>query len=202
MHVYSRRRHMADLTGRTAFVTGGSRGLGLAVAAGLRARGASVSILARNAEAVSAAVEELSALDGPGDLLAVVGDVADLNSVQEAVRAVGEWAGRLDILVNNAGPQLASAPLGPVDIATLSGALDTKLLGYLRVIQATLPILSEGGSGSIVKLLGATAHPNIPNAGVTGIVKAATAALTSYLAPAVADRNTPVNHARKSHGAG
>src|SRR3546814_21202330 len=111
--------HMADLTGRTAFVTGGSRGLGLAVAAGLRARGASVAILARNAEAVSAAVEELSALDGPGDLLAVVGDVADLNSVQAAVRAVGEWAGRLDILVNNAGPQLVQAPLGPVDIATL-----------------------------------------------------------------------------------
>jgi NAD(P)-dependent dehydrogenase (short-subunit alcohol dehydrogenase family) len=184
-----------NLEGRTAFVTGGSRGLGFAIAQALLERGAKVAIAARDEAAVKAAAGRLTAEAGAGaeDVLPVVADVTDAISVNNALAEVHAWQGRLDILVNNAGPQLAPSALDKVDEDVLASAFDTKLIGFLRVSQAALPFLSQTGSGNIVNVVGATAHAVIPNTGPTAIVNAGAVALTSYLATEAAASNIRVN---------
>lgn len=182
-----------NLEGRTAFVTGGSRGLGFAIAQALLERGAKVAISARDEVAIKAAAGRLSAGAGAEDVLPVVMDVTDADSVNSALAEVHAWHGSLDILVNNAGPQLAPSTLDKADENVIASAFDTKLIGFLRVSQAALPFLSRTGSGSIVNVVGATAHAVIPNTGVTAIVNAGAVALTSYLATEAAASNIRVN---------
>ncbi|MFJ4466923.1 SDR family NAD(P)-dependent oxidoreductase [Streptomyces sp. NPDC089424] len=182
-----------NLEGRTAFVTGGSRGLGFAIAQALLERGAKVAIAARDEAAVKAAAGRLAAGAGAQDVLPVVADVTDADSVGSALAEVHAWHGALDIVVNNAGPQLTPSPLDKADEKNIASAFDTKLIGYVRVAQAALPYLSRTGSGSIVNVVGATAHLLIPQAGVTAVVNASVVALTSYLATEAAADNIRVN---------
>lgn len=182
-----------NLDGRTALVTGGSRGLGFAIAQALLERGAKVAIIARDDAAVKAAAGRLDSGAGAQNVLPIVADVADSDSINEALAQVHEWQGRLDIVVNNAGPQLAPSPVADADENVLTSAFDTKLLGFLRVSKAALPFLSQDGTGSIVNVAGATAHVPIPNTGVTGIVNASVVALTSFLATEAAAKNIRVN---------
>ncbi|MEU3304496.1 SDR family oxidoreductase [Streptomyces sp. NPDC006678] len=182
-----------NLEGRTAFVTGGSRGMGFAIAQALLERGAKVAIAARDEAAVKAAAGRLTEGSGAENVLPVVADVTDADSVNGALAEVHAWHGALDILVNNAGPQLTPSPLENVDEKNIASAFDTKLIGYLRVSQAALPLLSRTGSGSIVNVVGATAHALIPNTGATAIVNAGAVALTSYLAAEAAPSNIRVN---------
>lgn len=181
------------LDGRTAFVTGGSRGLGFAIAQALLERGAKVAIVARDDSAIKAAAGRLDASAGPQAVLPIAADVSDDGSVVSALNQVREWQGRLDIVVNNAGPQLAPSAIADADEQVVASTLDTKLLGFLRVARAALPILSQEGTGSIVNVAGATAHVPIPNTGVTGIANAAVVALTSFLATEAAPKNIRVN---------
>ncbi|WUD72252.1 SDR family oxidoreductase [Streptomyces sp. NBC_00510] len=182
-----------NLEGRTAFVTGGSRGLGFAIAQALLERGAKVAIAARDEAAVKAAAGRLTADGRAEDVLPVVADVTDAESVDNALAEVHAWQGSLDIVVNNAGPQLAPSPLEQADENVVASAFDTKLIGFLRVAQAALPFLSRTGSGSIINVVGATAHAVIPNTGPTAIVNAGVVALTSYLATEAAAGNIRVN---------
>ncbi|AWW35845.1 MULTISPECIES: SDR family NAD(P)-dependent oxidoreductase [Streptomyces] len=182
-----------NLEGRTAFVTGGSRGLGFAIAQALLDRGAKVAIAARDEAAVKAAAGRLTAGTRAENVLPVVADVTDADSVNSVLAEVHAWQGALDIVVNNAGPQLTPSPLETIDEKNIASAFDTKLIGYVRVAQAALPLLSRTGSGSIVNVVGATAHMLIPNAGATGIVNAGVVALTSYLASEGAANNIRVN---------
>lgn len=94
--------NLFDLTGRTAIITGGNGGLGLAMARGLAKAGASVAIWARNAEKNAAAFEELTAL-GSGNVLTQVCDVSDDVEVAEAMRMTLGAFGRVDICFANAG---------------------------------------------------------------------------------------------------
>lgn len=91
-----------DLTGRTAIITGGNGGLGLAMGRGLAKAGANVAILARNAEKNAAAVRELAAL-GKGDVAALTCDVAEEAAIEDAVGKVLSSWGRIDACFANAG---------------------------------------------------------------------------------------------------
>lgn len=91
-----------DLTGRTAIITGGNGGLGLAMARGLAKAGANVAIWARNADKNAAAFDELVTL-GPGNVLTQVCDVADEAEIAEAMRMTLDVLGRVDICFANAG---------------------------------------------------------------------------------------------------
>jgi 3-oxoacyl-[acyl-carrier protein] reductase len=179
-----------DLQGRVALVTGASRGIGAAIAAALHARGARVAALARDKDALYAAV---SRIDKGDSVLAVPADVTDTASVREAVTAAHDWGGRLDIVVNCAGPQLTPAPLADTPDTVLAGYLDVKLIGFHRVSSAALPLISDTGTGRIINVAGQTARTLVPNAGVTGITNAAVIALTSYLASEGAARHVLVN---------
>jgi NAD(P)-dependent dehydrogenase (short-subunit alcohol dehydrogenase family) len=91
-----------DLTGRTAIITGGNGGLGLAMARGLAKAGANVAILARNAEKNAAAVAALRSL-GAGEVMALACDVADEDSIAAAMADTLEALGRIDVCFANAG---------------------------------------------------------------------------------------------------
>ena len=103
-----------QLSGRTALVSGGSKGLGYAVAEALARHGADVAILARDEARLKNAESQLASVS-EGSVLAVSGDVTDEGAVAGVLRQVTEWRGRLDIVVNAAHRGLQSAPLADTD---------------------------------------------------------------------------------------
>jgi len=158
-------------------VTGGSRGIGLAVARGLLAEGARVAIVARHEERLRAAAAEL----GP-EVLAVPADTTDDTAVRAMVeQVVGAWGG-VDVLVN-AAAQPAGGPvpaLADLTDAEVQADFDTKVLGYLRCARAVAPHMTAQGRGRIVNISGLNARRTGSIAG--GIRNVAVAALTANLA--------------------
>ncbi|MFI9724012.1 SDR family oxidoreductase [Streptomyces sp. NPDC052396] len=134
-----------------ALVTGANKGIGYEIAAGLGALGWSVGVGARDAERREAAVRKLRA--GGVDAFAVPLDVTDDASVTAAAGLVEDRAGRLDVLVNNAGIT-GSAPQMPttVDPATVLAAVETNVIGVIRVTNAMLPLLRRSASPRIVNM--------------------------------------------------
>jgi NAD(P)-dependent dehydrogenase (short-subunit alcohol dehydrogenase family) len=133
---------MDTLQDKHAVVTGASRGIGLAIARALHARGARVTLMARDARALEAAALDL----GGGTRWQVV-DVTDQDSVLDAFAR----AGAADILVNNAG-QAASSSFAKTDSALWQRMLDVNLTGAYHCIQAALPAMLDAGWGRIVNV--------------------------------------------------
>ncbi len=138
-----------ELEGRVALVTGGSRGIGKAVAHALVARGE---------DALNAAAAELAQETGRR-VIPIVADVTSRDDARRAVAVVQETFGRLDILINNAGfpGGLASGPLAEVSDEALLEDLNVKTLGYLRFAQAAAPAMRERGWGRIINIGGLSA---------------------------------------------
>lgn len=164
------------LSGRVVLVTGGSRGIGKAVAELLVGEGASVAICARHADASARAADEL------GDrALGRRADVTDDRLVAELVDAVIERFGRLDAVVNNAG-RFGGGPVAELSDAGLFEGLDTKTAGMLRVVRHALPHLRESDQARVVNVSGLTALKTTPAAAMTALGNAGVVTLTSYLA--------------------
>lgn len=171
------------LTGKRALVTGGSRGIGLAVARALAAEGADVAILSRSEEDLRRAADQLLAGGATGRVMAVTGDTSDDASVQRAVTMVEDELGGVDVAVNAAARPASSGPrttaLGTGDQA-VRDELETKLLGYLRVARAVAPGMVDRGWGRIVNVSGLNARRT---GSIPGSVRnVAVAALTKNLA--------------------
>src|SRR5215469_3053206 len=135
---------MFDLTGRVAVVTGGNGGIGLGMAKGLAAAGASIVVAARNAEKAEAAVAELG---GKSAFIAL--DVADEASCREMIARVADQFGRVDILVNNAGTSIRKPPQS-YSAAEWHAVLDTNLTGAFLCSQAAHAIMKGSGGGKII----------------------------------------------------
>jgi NAD(P)-dependent dehydrogenase (short-subunit alcohol dehydrogenase family) len=171
------------MSGQTiALVTGANKGIGYEIAAGLGALGWSVGVGARDTERREAAVAKLRA--GGADAFGVPLDVTDDASVASAALLVGERAGRLDVLVNNAGVT-GGRPQEPtlVDLATVRAALETNVIGVIRVTNAMLPLLRQSPSPRIVNMsssVGSLARQSTPGA-QTGPISAAYAPSKSAL---------------------
>ena len=174
---------METLQGKHAVVTGASRGIGFAVARALRAQGARVTLMARDARALEAAAAGLG-----GDTAWQMVDVTDADGVAAAFAR----AGAVDILVNNAG-QAASAPFGRTDAALWQRMLDVNLTGTWHCIQAALPGMLDAGWGRVVNVAS--------TAGLTGYryvtaycaAKHGLVGLTRALALEVANKGVTVN---------
>ena len=179
-----------DLTGRVAIVTGSNGGIGLGIARGLLAAGASVAIAGRNAAKNSAAIAELQA---PGNrLLAIEADIADETSVAGLIRAVDAAFGRIDILVANAGINIRKAP-EDYSIAEWHAIIDTNLTGTFLCARAVLPAFKAAGGGKIVTV-GSMA--SIFGGGIIGpyaASKGGVVQLTKSLAVSWAQYNVQVN---------
>jgi NAD(P)-dependent dehydrogenase (short-subunit alcohol dehydrogenase family) len=134
-----------------ALVTGANKGIGYEIAAGLGALGWRVGVGARDEQRREEAVAKLRAAGV--DAFGVPLDVTDDASVAAAARLVEEHYGRLDVLVNNAGVT-GGMPQQPttVDLAAVRTALETNVLGVLRVTNAMLPLLRRSASPRIVNM--------------------------------------------------
>jgi NAD(P)-dependent dehydrogenase (short-subunit alcohol dehydrogenase family) len=138
-----------DLRGKTALITGGSRGLGLALGHELVERGASVAICARDTQELERASSDLVRPGRP--VLAVPCNVAEIEEVGRMAEAVREQFGSIDVLINNAGV----IEVGPVETMTLADykeALDINLRGALHTMLAVIPEMRRRGEGRIVNI--------------------------------------------------
>jgi NAD(P)-dependent dehydrogenase (short-subunit alcohol dehydrogenase family) len=174
---------MDSLTGKHAVVTGASRGIGLAIARALRAEGARVTLMARDAAALEAAAADLG---GATAWQAV--DVADAASVAAAFDGIGT----VDILVNNAG-QAASAPFGRTDDALWRRMLDVNLTGAFHCIQAALPGMVDAGWGRIVNVASTAGLTGYRYVAAYCAAKHGLVGLTRALALEVAAQGVTVN---------
>jgi 2-deoxy-D-gluconate 3-dehydrogenase len=140
-------RQAFDLTGRVAIVTGGNGGIGLGMARGLAAQGASIVVAARNAEKNERAVAELRALGAKADAIRV--DVADEASCNALVTATIERFGRVDILVNNAGTNVRKPP-HELSLDEWRLVVDTNLTSAFMLSKAVYPHMRAQGGGKII----------------------------------------------------
>jgi NAD(P)-dependent dehydrogenase (short-subunit alcohol dehydrogenase family) len=166
------------LDASTALVTGGSRGIGLAVARSLVAEGARVTLLGRDPDALAAA----AALVGPGTVT-VTADTTSDAQVRSAVEEAATALGGLDVVVNCAAPRATPGQvpgLAGLDDEDFLHQVTTKALGYLRVVRAAVPHLVAGEGGRVVNVSGMNARAT---GSITGSVRnIAVVALTKNLA--------------------
>ena len=171
-----------QLTGKRAIVTGGSRGIGKAVARALAAEGCDVVIAARGRDALEAAAGELTAATGRRVVPLVV-DTGDDESVRAMVASAVDALGGIDILVNSAAKPLGQA--APPKLADVTAELfwddmNVKVLGYLRCAQAVAPVMIEQGWGRIINISGLGARST--GAVIGSMRNVAVAAMTKNLA--------------------
>jgi len=180
----------ARLAGRNAIVTGGSRGIGAAVARRLAADGARLAVVYRSnrdeADAVVSAIRESGA-----EAIAVQADVADATSVNAMVSTVREAFGAIDIVINNAGI-LEGQPVGSIDAASFDAQFRTNALSVILVTQAVLPHVPARG-GHIVNVSSSLVYRPRAGLSVYAASKAAVGALTHAFAIELGPRNITVN---------
>ena len=174
------------LEGRKALVTGGSKGLGAAIARELVAEGARVAICARNEEEVRATAAEI------GAAYAQAADVTDPGQVRDFVARAAEELGGLDCLVNNAGGAHPGtfATLGDDDWVA---DLDVKLFSLIRCSREVLPHMRAAGGGRIVNIGSVYSRYPDPTFFATSVNRAAGNSFTKALAIEVARDNILVN---------
>jgi NAD(P)-dependent dehydrogenase (short-subunit alcohol dehydrogenase family) len=160
---------MAD---RAALVTGGSSGIGLAIARLLQEEGYDLTLVSRQPEKIEAAAAELGAT-------AVAANVADPDECARAVAEHRERFGRLDVLVNSAGVGIGGT-VEDLDLKKLDLQLDINLRGLFLVTQAAIPLLKES-HGWIVNLASIAGTLPTPGLATYGATKAAVIALTRSL---------------------
>src|SRR5512137_2235533 len=166
------------LTGRVAIVTGGSRGIGRAVAERLCREGAHVILCARNRESLADAQRALESLGG-GRVLTVEADLTEPAAGGRVVEAAAATWGRIDILVNNAGAA-RGLPFDELTDERWLENLQLKLFGYLRMARLVVPHLRKNGWGRIVNIAGLAGLQPSPlampvglnNAGILNVMKA------------------------------
>jgi NADP-dependent 3-hydroxy acid dehydrogenase YdfG len=148
-----------------ALVTGASRGIGLATARALAARGAKVGMIARGEEELATRAEELGAT-------AIAADVADAEAVRAAVDGFAEIAGGLDLLVANAGV-LHYAPFAEQPLADAEHMVMVNVLGTIYTVKAALPHMLDAARGQIVVVSSGAGLRAFPWGAVYGATKAA-----------------------------
>ncbi len=179
------------LDGRSALITGGSQGIGRAIAARFAASGANVAIVARRAEVL----EETRAALQKGILGRVVAIAADVSTAEGCERAYAEAADafpHIDILVNNAGTS-RRGDFEMIDDATWQADLDLKLFGAIRLCRLALPTMKARRWGRVINVLAIGAKAPQPSSVPTSVSRAAGMALTKALAGEYAAHNVLVN---------
>jgi len=179
-----------ELVGRTAIVTGGSKGIGLAIATRFVHSGADVAIVARGREALDAAVKAVTV---PGRrVVGIQGDVAVAADVKRAYDEAMAAFGSIDIVVNNAGTS-ATAPFEQLTDDFLQLDLDQKLFAAVRLARLVWPQMKERRWGRIINVLNIGAKAPRGGSAPTSITRAAGMALTKVLSHEGAAHNVLVN---------
>ncbi len=180
-----------DLSGRVALVTGGGRGIGLAVASLLAQAGASVAIASRKKEVLEAAARGIA---GQGGRVAPIPcHIGRPDEVQKLVEQVHRELGPVDILVNNAATNIQTGPLLAATEAEFSKMMEINLQGALRLIRLCAPGMCERRSGSIINVASISGLRPQSDAGYYSMTKAALIMLTRSLAAELGGSGVRVN---------
>jgi NAD(P)-dependent dehydrogenase (short-subunit alcohol dehydrogenase family) len=173
------------LANKTALITGGNSGIGLATARLFVAEGAKVTITGRNRETLAAAAQEL----GP-NALAVEADATDIAATEAAIKRAVDKFGMLDVLFANAGVP-GNTPLGGTTLAAFEQVLKTNITAVFFTVQAALPHLADGASiilnGSVISVLGS------PGYSAYAASKAGVRAMARVMASELSPRGIRVN---------
>ena len=180
-----------SLAGRSALVTGGSKGIGLAIATRFAASGADVAIVARGREALDQAAKTIGAT-ARARVVTAQGDVAKAADVQRAYDDTMKALGKIDIVVNNAGTSNTS-PFEKLTDEVLQQDFDQKLFAAIRFTRLVWPQMKERRWGRIINVLNIGAKAPRGGSAPTSITRAAGMALTKVLSHEGAPHNVLVN---------
>ena len=179
------------MSGRNALVTGGSLGIGLAIAQTFARAGANVAITARRADVLETAKAGIAAL-AKVRVVAVAGDMGKAEDCARVFKAAEAGIGNIDVLVNNAGTSRRGAFESITDEAWQTD-IDLKLFGAIRLARLALPGMKARRFGRIINILNTGAKAPTAEGAPTAVTRAAGMALTKVLAGEGAKHNVLVN---------
>lgn len=167
---------ISGIQGKVAIITGGSRGIGKAIAMKFAAEGARLTICARNEEDLARTADEISA-QTHADILVVKANMTKMNDIKRVVSAAVKKFERIDILVNNAGGAHIGGVFTTTD-ETWEYHIQLKLLGYIRMAREVIPFMNQNG-GRIINIAGMAGKepgplylvPAVTNGGILNFTK-------------------------------
>ena len=180
-----------SLAGRTAVITGGSKGIGLAIATRFAASGADVAVIARGRGALDEAVTTIGA-GAKGKVAAIAGDVGVAADIKRAYDEAMTAFGKIDIIVNNAGTSRTGA-FEDITDEIWRDDFDQKLFAAIRLTRLVWPQMKERRWGRVINTLNIGAKAPRARSAPTSITRAAGLALTKVLAGEGAPHNVLVN---------
>ncbi|MBV9862630.1 MAG: SDR family oxidoreductase [Alphaproteobacteria bacterium] len=179
------------LDGKSAIITGGSKGLGLAMAEKFAACGADVAVLARNPESLSEARQQIQK-GARGKVSAIPCDVSKAPDIKKAYDQIVAEFGKVDILVNNAG-QSQTGVFEELTDEVWQADFDLKVFAAIRLARLVLPQMKQRRWGRIINVLNIGAKAPGPRSAPTSVSRAAGLAITKVLAGEGAPHNVLVN---------
>ncbi len=180
------------MKGRTALVTGASKGIGYAISANFAMAGASVALVARTGSTLGGAQSQIAKLAPGAKLVAIPADVSTAEGCKQAFEAAEKELGRIDVVVNNAGIS-AAKPFAEVTDEEWQDDLDLKLFAAIRLCRLAFPKMVERKWGRIINVLNTGAKVPRANSTPTSVSRAAGLALTKALSNEGAAHNVLVN---------
>jgi NAD(P)-dependent dehydrogenase (short-subunit alcohol dehydrogenase family) len=179
-----------DMTGRTVVVTGGTRGIGLALAEGYLLAGARVVVASRKPDACEKAAQHLGGLGG--EAIGVPTHLGDVDSLGALVQRTVEEFGGIDVVVNNAANALTQ-PLGQMTVDAWGKSYEVNLRGPVFLVQHALPHLKESPHGAVLNLVSTGAFQFAPQVSMYAASKAALLSFTRSMAAAYVSHGIRVN---------
>jgi NAD(P)-dependent dehydrogenase (short-subunit alcohol dehydrogenase family) len=183
-------RDLFDLTGRVAVVTGGTRGIGRAVAEGFAAAGAKVVVASRKPEACEEAAAAIEAAGG--EALGVATHLGDLDEIAALVGSTVDRFGGIDIVVNNAATAVAQ-PLGEITAEAWDKSLSVNLRGPVFLVQQALPHLEASDHAAVVNVISVGAFMFGERTSMYAAGKGGLLSMTRYMAAEFARKGIRVN---------
>lgn len=169
-----------DLTGKTAFVTGASRGIGRAIAVALAQAGADLALVARTAEGLADTADDVTAVGRKAVIIPA--DVTNQVAVANAVATAIDQLGQVDVVINNAGGSNFMVPFRDLRLSGWDKLMTLNLSSAVYVCQAFAPHLLDRGSGSVINVASVAGVASAPLISPYGAAKAALISLTKTLA--------------------
>ena len=179
-----------DMTGRTVIVTGGTRGIGLALAEGYVLAGARVVVASRKPDACEQAAEHLRGLGG--DAIGVPTHLGDVDSLGALVQRTIDEFGGIDVVVNNAANALTQ-PLGQMTVEAWGKSYDVNLRGPVFLVQHALPHLKASSHAAVLNMVSTGAFQFAPQVSMYAAGKAALLSFTRSMSAAYASHGIRVN---------
>jgi NAD(P)-dependent dehydrogenase (short-subunit alcohol dehydrogenase family) len=179
-----------DLTGRTAIVTGGTRGIGMAIAEGLVSAGANVAVASRKEDACAAAAEHLQSLGGKS--IGIPTHLGSIESINALVDTTAQHFGGIDVVVNNAANALAQT-IGEITAEAWEKSFAVNLRGPVFLVQAALPYLRESQHASVLNVVSVGGYIFSPWVSMYTAAKAAMVSFTRSMAAEFASFGIRVN---------